>query len=443
MSTLSTSIRVTAAAGAAALLLAACASDADEAPEDATTAGAEESHDDHDHDHDDHDHDHEGEAAAQEQASATPRLVMTYDGGIVVVDAATLETVADLPLDGFNRVNPAGDGRHVAVSTAGGWAVLDAGTWSHAHGDHSHYFTSEPALSDVILEAETPGHVIPHGEFTTLWDDGTGKATVVETSEWTDMVEHGHVQAIDEYTAEGAHHGVAVMDEDGVLYTTIGDEESRTGAKAMLDGEVLVSNEQCPGVHGEAAFHTSDDEHLVVFGCEDGAIAFHGDHVHKLSAPTEFGRIGNLFATDGNDIVLGDYKSDPEGGLGLSEIALIDPEGETITAVDPFAGDDATYTFRDLARGADGEVLVLGTDGALRVIDPATGDVTATIPVIDAWEAPEDWQTAHPALTVVEGMAYVSEPATGSIHAVDYVGGDVWKSAEVGVEMNELTAVTG
>lgn len=87
--------------------------------------------------------------AATEVATAKPRLVLTYDGGIQVLDADTLELVADLPLEGFNRVNAAGDNRHVMVSTTGGFRVLDAGTWSEPHGDHSHSYTSDPVLTDV------------------------------------------------------------------------------------------------------------------------------------------------------------------------------------------------------------------------------------------------------------------------------------------------------
>ena len=43
----------------------------------------------------------------------------------------------------------------------------------------------------------------------------------------------------------------------------------------------------------------------------------------------------------------------------------------------------------------------------------------------------------------LDGMAYVTEPATGEIHIVDYVGGEVWKSADVGVTTNEIVGVTG
>ncbi len=52
--------------------------------------------------------------------------MVTYDGGIVVLDASSLEVLADFELDGFNRLNSVGDGRHVGVSTSGGWALVDS-----------------------------------------------------------------------------------------------------------------------------------------------------------------------------------------------------------------------------------------------------------------------------------------------------------------------------
>src|SRR3712207_3806939 len=44
-------------------------------------------------------------ASAAESEAASPRLVITHSGGLQVVDARTLQPVADLPLPGFNRVN--------------------------------------------------------------------------------------------------------------------------------------------------------------------------------------------------------------------------------------------------------------------------------------------------------------------------------------------------
>lgn len=58
----------------------------------------------------------EAEAPA-EVSSPQARLVATYDGGIVVLDAETLEPVTDIPLEGFNRLNRLGDERNVVVST--------------------------------------------------------------------------------------------------------------------------------------------------------------------------------------------------------------------------------------------------------------------------------------------------------------------------------------
>ncbi|WP_102509640.1 hypothetical protein [Sanguibacter massiliensis] len=359
-----------------------------------------------------------------EAAAAKPRLVLTYDGGLLVVDALQLDVVDDLPLAGFNRVSPAGDDRHVAVSTSGGWALLDTGAWSVVHGEHAHHYTQAPSLTGVVLAADTPGHVVPHDGLVALFDDGTGHVTVVEADAWATAAETGHVAPVRELTAAAAHHGVAVPTEDNAIVLTVGDAEGRSGATVLdAHGDALVTTEDCPGVHGEAT-----SGHLVLLGCEDGVVAIHDDRVHKLDAPDDFGRTGNLFAADDSAVVLGDYKTDPDGGLGLTTIALVDTEAERITTVDT----GTTYTFRGLGRGENGEALVLGTDGALHVFDPATGEEVDSISVVDPWEVPAEWQTAHPALTVLDGMAYVTDPASRQIHAVDVVEGSVWRSAVPG-----------
>lgn len=443
-------LRLSAAAllGASLLTLTACGTSQTEPGSTPSEAASTEAGHDHEGEHDDHaedEHGEEGAPDATEAAGQTPRVVTTYDGGILVLDALTLETVADLPLAGFNRLAGVGDGRHVAVSTKGGWAIVDAGTWTQGHGDHNHYYTADPALHDVILKAEAPAHVVVHDGLTTFFDDGTGQVTVVEISEWADQVEHGHLHPIREYKTAEPHHGVGVATEDGNLLVTRGNSEARTGAMILdaKDKEIVASDE-CPGVHGETAFKSSGGDEVILLGCEDGALVFDGDHAHKLSAPDEFGRIGNAFSVDGNDVVLGDYKNDPEGGLGLGQVTLIDTAAEKITAVDPFDGNGSQYTWRGLARGAAGEALVFGTDGVLRVLDPATGKEARSIPVIDGgWTVPEDWQAAHPALVELEGMAYVTDPATKTIHIVDYAGGKVWKSVEVGKATNEIVGVTG
>ncbi|MDF2808410.1 MAG: hypothetical protein K0S43_3356, partial [Cellulosimicrobium sp.] len=138
--------------------------------------------------------------------------------------------------------------------------------------------------------------------------------------------------------------------------------------------------------------------------------------------------------------VLGDYKSDPDADLERpTRVSLIDTRDASLRLVDL----PASYTFRSLGRGDAGEALVLGTDGSLHVIDPEAGTVVRSIPVVDAWEEPEEWQEPRPALLVQDGIAYVTDPAGRAIHAVDYVAGEVWKSADLDVVPNELNGVTG
>jgi hypothetical protein len=369
---------------------------------------------------------------ATEVATAKPRLVLTYDGGLQVLDAATLELIEDIPLEGFNRVNGAGDDRHVMVSTAGGFQTLDVGTWTEPHGDHTHSYTWDPVLTDVMWSAEKPGHVVPHEGRTALFDDGTGTVTVVDSDAL------GDADAVTrEVTLPAAHHGVAVELADGSLVVSEGTEDARTGIRVLdAAGDEIAASDQCPGVHGEAMAAGE----AVVIGCEDGAVIYSGGAITKVAAPDAYGRIGNQAGTEASPIVLGDYKSDPDADLERpTRVSLIDTRDASLRLVDL----PASYTFRSLARGDAGEALVLGTDGALHVIDPETGTLVRSVPVIDAWEEPEDWQEARPTITVLDGSAYITDPATSTVHAVDVETGEVWLSGDLDVVPNELTGVSG
>jgi outer membrane protein assembly factor BamB len=370
--------------------------------------------------------------AATEVATAKPRLALTYDGGIQVLDASTLELVADIPLDGFNRLNGVGDNRHVAVSTTGGFQILDAGTWTEPHGDHTHSYTSDPVLTDVTWAAEKPGHVVVHEGRTALFDDGTGTVTVLDSGDLADPDADTR-----EVTLPAAHHGVAVELTDGTLVVSEGTEDARTGIRVLdAEGTEIAAADRCPGVHGEAVAANE----AVVIGCEDGAVVYAGGTIAKVTAPDAYGRIGNQAGTESSPIVLGDYKSDPDADLERpTRVSLIDTRDASLRLVDL----PSSYTFRSLARGDAGEALVLGTDGALHVIDPESGTLVRSIPVIDAWEESETWQDPRPAITVLDGSAYITDPATASVHAVDIATGEVWLSTTLEVTPNELTSVSG
>jgi hypothetical protein len=189
-------------------------------------------------------------------------------------------------------------------------------------------------------------------------------------------------------------------------------------------------------VHGEAvAGHET-----VVVGCEDGMLVFKDGAITKVASPDPYGRMGNQAGSPASPVILGDYKVDKEAELERpTRVSLVNTDTGHLQLVDL----GTSYSFRSLGRGPAGEALVLGTDGSLHVIDPLTGAVTGSIPVVPAWEESEVWQDPRPTLFVEGSMAYVSEPAGSRIHAVDLKSGKVVKTADVQHVPNELTGVTG
>ncbi|WP_416565947.1 zinc metallochaperone AztD [Nocardia testacea] len=355
-----------------------------------------------------------GTGTTEETAIADP-LAVTYDGGIHLLDGNTLVRAGGVELPGFNRVNPAGDDRHIIVSTAAGFRVFDA---------------VGGRFTDIEFPGPKPGHVVRHAGRTVLFTDGTGTVTSFDPA---DLAEGA--PRTSEYRAAHAHHGVAVELENGELAVTLGTEEERVGL-AILDADrtEITRSEQCPGVHGEA---TAAGDTLVV-GCQNGALVYRDGKLTKITSPDSYGRIGNQAGSEKSPIVLGDYKKDEHAELERPEqISLIDTEAGTIRLVDI----GTSYTFRSLARGPEGEALVLGTDGGLRVIDPVTGKVVRTIDVLDPWQEPIDWQQPRPALFVRDGIAYVSDTATKQIHRIDLAAGTVTASVTLADIPNEISGV--
>ncbi|MHA7125984.1 zinc metallochaperone AztD [Janibacter indicus] len=370
-----------------------------------------------------------------EEGSRTPRLAITHDAGVIVLDAVTLELLGEFPLEGFTRLNPVGDDRHLMVTEGEGFRVLDLGGYSVPHGDHDHHHSTRPTLTEMTFAAKHPGHVVVHDGRTVLYGDGDGSIRSFDS----DALRDGATDKpeVTTRTERTPHHGVAVEREDGSVVTTVGTEDERSGIVIRdAKGKTLASSDECPGVHGEAAARGG----ALVFGCEDGLLLVKGEQITKVDAPDDYGRIGNQAGSEESPFVLGDYKTDPDAELERpKQVSITDTRDGSLRLVDL----PASYSFRSLERGPDGEGVVLGTDGKLHVIDMAKGEVSRSIDVVEEWTEPTDWQQPRPTVHVQDGTAYVTEPGSKALHMVDLHSGEVVSSGELPVVPNEIDGTLG
>ena len=417
--------RAVALLGAGVLALSACGSGADGGASDGggEEAGAAES----------------PSSDRTEVGALSPRIVLAHEGGVVTLDSADGSVLNETPVEGYVRLNPAGDGRHVAVSASDAVTMYDTGLLAQGHGDHFHYYVQDPALTDLSLEAPMPGHVVPHGDRTAIFADGTGDITVIDPT----VLGEGQLDVLEGTATEDPHHGVAVPLSDGGLLTTHGTEDARSTVQVLdADGKVVAETDDCPGVHGEAAAQPTESGDVISLGCENGSVIYRDGEFHKVAIDADYQRSGNQKGHEDSPIVLADHKveAEPAGGIERpTEIALIDTRDGTQQLVDL----GSPYWFRSLDRGPDGEALVLTYDGELNILDPDSGENLHEVPVTGEWEEGENWQEAGPMLSVADGTAFVVDPEAKKLSMVDVASGEVYRELDLPVVPHEIQVTTG
>jgi ABC-type Zn uptake system ZnuABC Zn-binding protein ZnuA len=373
---------------------------------------------DHDHDHDhahDHDHDHMHGGFMEGDPMIGSRLIVNdFESGTVhVIDLRSNEVIATFELAArpFLYASPNGRYAFAVQMDANITSIIDSGVSMVAHDDHFHADFGRPALLGVDIPGSTPIHFVVHHDQIAIFNDGDGTASIFTESYLFDPAE----MIVTVATAR-AHHGVAVPLGDVVLISSPNMEDMNSslpiGVDVMdMEGNILQSFPECPGLHGEAAY--SDDG--VAFGCSDGILLVERDGdvfvSRKIDNPTANPdlRTGTLYYAEGAQFLLGNY--------GRNAIVRIDPvEGTSEVVID--AGQ---RIWRFQYHGEDPSKLVaLTMDGNLHVIDIATGEIEGTVQVVDPFLAPASGRPAARPFFVTNGhMAYVSEPLPGDIRAVD------------------------
>lgn len=221
---------------------------------------------------------------SQEVSSLKPRLVVSYDGGLLTLDGATGKVLADVKKGGFLRLNPAGDGRHVVVSDGDVFRLFDVGLIAQRHEDHYHYYVASPRLTSARIKAPKAGHVVNHAGRTSLFSDGDGTVQTFAADALKDgKLDPSEIKA---FKGGDAHHGVAVPLSNGNMLTTKGTEKERhTIQEVDPSGKVVAETTDCPGVHGEAAAQSNANGDVVSFGCTNGPVVYRDGAFHKVPSP--------------------------------------------------------------------------------------------------------------------------------------------------------------
>lgn len=336
-----------------------------------------------DHDDDD-DHDHHGELVGA-------RLLLGEAGAaqLYVLDLDSGEVIAGFTTPGPASIYQLPDPRHaVAVHRADHRvSIVHSGLTAVDHGDHADLLQGSPHILSTLNLGRQPTHVFARGSDLAFFNDEDG------TLAWLDARLLGISLDYVEITArEPAHGAMAVLNGHMVVGLPTGDGSVDVYTS---DGRSVAQFSGCPGLHGQAALGDT-----VTFGCTDGVLVIRSVGAglftgHKIANPPrspEGARVSTLTSDDDSAVLVGNF------GQG---IAIIDPVALTITThalpTNQIAG--RLYEHGEL-------YLHLGLDGNLRAIDPASGEVLATLRVAD-----EVVGTAiRPTLAVFGEYAYVTDP---------------------------------
>ncbi|WP_257183619.1 hypothetical protein [Corynebacterium cystitidis] len=370
----------------------------------------------------------ETETEAVEVSSLSPRVILTHDKGLTTLDPETGEILEEIEKNAFLRLNQAGDGRHALVTEGNTLHAYDSGLIEKPHGDHSHFYETDPQLTNVTYDVPKAGHVVPHEGLTALFSDATGEVTVVKSHD----IANSDAETVVFDTGD-PHHGVAIALEDGSLIHTVGNEDERfTVRHSSAEGDTLAETTECPKVHGEAV-----SENGFAFGCADGPVLFKDGEFTKLHADG-YQRSGTLAGVDFSPIVLADLKKDEDAEKEHpTSVALIDTAEESIREVEL----GSSYWFRSLGRGPSGEALVLTYDGNLTVIDQDSGEVTDRFPVIEPWEEKEEWQEPGPILKTAGGLAYITDAENQELVVVNLINGEVEQRHQLDFAAVEMVVI--
>ena len=285
-----------------------------------------------------------------------------------------------------------GDGRFGYLRAGERTTMVDAGAWTFDHGEHYHYFASEPAEVGVV---ELPVAAVAASNSTVAIQSGSGAvelfdreklgAKAIETPE-------GLTPPPDTATVVPYGSRIVTVTNDGRLQVT-GD-----AGTTDLEGE-------CAGPTWARATRKA-----AVFGCANGAVRVTGGE--KDLTVTAMPYPADAPAQHPAQMEHRD-RSDVFAGVDEGTVWVLDSRQRAWTPI-PVPDAVATNT------AGDGTVLILRRDGSLSAFDVNTRAETARIPLIAGGVPAEG---AQPVVDLDSDRAYVNNAAGKEIYEIDYADG--------------------
>ncbi|PRY59905.1 hypothetical protein [Glycomyces artemisiae] len=321
---------------------------------------------------------------AEETAEAQWRLVIAdaATGEVFLLDPVTEEPVAVADVDGARQA--ATDGRFAYVSDGTTTHVIDSGAWTVDHGDHVHYYKTEPRAvgdldTDVSASVGDPAVTVVNGA------DGP----VALDRESLDAGEIAATATVEAQAALPYDQRLLAIDDGTVTVL----ERDGGGGRALA--------EDCPDPQSPTVTRRG-----AVFACADGALLVSGEGdltAEKIPYPAGASVDGGLHHRPGTPMLA--------ARTGDGGVLVLDLKAREWTALDRTAHDLADAVAVS-ATGEDSPVLVLTEDGVLRSFDPATGAALAQTELMAV--------TDGAAIQVDTARAYVSDPEGAAVHEIDY-----------------------
>ncbi|PZF40541.1 MULTISPECIES: ABC transporter [unclassified Curtobacterium] len=329
--------------------------------------------------------------ASESQEPQVRLLAVSATGATALHDLLTEETTELDDVDAPEH--SATDGRFLVTSDADRTTIVDGGSWTVDHGDHTHYYAAEPRVVGTI---DGGGRVEVHSSetMTTIaWPDraeavvldreALGQGEVDETA----RIDASVLLPMGEQLVAADGDTVRVLDADG---------------EATAAGAAAAAEQACTDPAGGIVTRAG-----AVVGCADGAVVVDDaggtsfvDLPDGAERPTAFaaraGRptVAGLAGTTGFwllDVRQGSWRLVPTD-RPLRAVVAVDDEDEHVVGVDD--------------------------SGRVVVVTASTGKVATTTALIDTGA-----DGPAPMLQLDAQRAYVADPADGTVHEIDFADG--------------------